>query len=113
MVSIRPQQCWPDPAGQSWSPLQVAFEGPRHTWVSGMQRIGGSWSASRQQVVTPGSQGAKGQGSIPSKDMSIAASWVSTNLQPWVGAEPQHPDIWVTIAAPAKASTVRIDPPTS
>src|SRR5664279_3792210 len=84
-----------------------------HTSLSATHLSGGSDSASRQQVVTPGSQIWVPQGSIMSLDMSMDASWVSTNLQPWVGAPPQQPDICVTIAAPANESTATNPPPIS
>ena len=46
-----------------------------------------------------------------SAELSIAASWLSTNLQPWVGALPQHPDICARITTPPVARLVATAPP--
>jgi hypothetical protein len=99
MVASVPQQTWFDPAGQSALPAQFP-DGPLHSEPTGMQRIGGSLLASRQHVVTPGWQTSNPHGIGASDAMSTWASLGdSMNLQPWVGAPPQHPDICATIAA--------------
>src|SRR5207248_2893427 len=73
MVASVPQQTWFEPAGQSLLPAQFP-DGPLHSVPTGMQRIGGSLLASRQQVVTPGWHTSNPHGIGASDAMSTWAS---------------------------------------